>query len=460
MKWIKKYIDRIMNVKDPAAKLTRTSLGIILLSTVVMGLFISYYLSYQLQHHNADAIASYVRSYVRDNYTAESFTYKHGELPIASDEKFTKSLKKMKVVFSLLRIKVLDPYGKIIASDYEKFEGVSKSKNLRKAIESKEVAYQFISIDEEHADPARRTNALFEIYIPIMFNHSKEVKAVFEVYKSKQDISQGIYLGWLFLWLFAFTGGAVIYYIFTKAITRAYQQNKVLQYELIEYSQELESNIRLVTDVQNIAILGLSKLAEYRDKETGLHLERMSLYSKMLAEELANWDDYKFYITKNYIESIYTSSVLHDIGKVGIPDNILLKPGKLTVEEFEVMKTHTTIGGDAIAAADRKLGIESFLTIGKELAYGHHEKYNGTGYPNGLKGDEVSVSARIVALADVFDAVTSKRVYKPAFSFDETKKIILDGNGTHFHPDVVKAFLNIEKDIIEVADKYKDTAEK
>jgi HD-GYP domain-containing protein (c-di-GMP phosphodiesterase class II) len=188
-------------------------------------------------------------------------------------------------------------------------------------------------------------------------------------------------------------------------------------------------------------ILGLAKLAEYRDEETGIHLERIREYSRMIAEYLSHLPAYQDYITAEYIEDIYQSSILHDIGKVGIPDAILLKPGRLTPEEFEIIKGHSRLGGDAIHNVEAGMNARSFLTLGKQVAYSHHERWNGKGYPDGTSGRDIPLSARIVALADVYDALTSARSYKPAFSHQKSREIILSDRGMYFDPDVVDAFI-------------------
>jgi PAS domain S-box-containing protein len=193
-------------------------------------------------------------------------------------------------------------------------------------------------------------------------------------------------------------------------------------------------------------ILGLAKLAEYRDEGTGTHLERIREYCRIIAEQMAKQPKYRNYITVDYIEDIYRSSILHDIGKVGVPDAILLKPDQLTPEEFEVIKTHTLLGGDALNAIDSRFEGYSFLTLGKEIAYYHHEKWDGSGYPKGLNGEKIPLSARMVAIADVYDALTSKRFYKEAFSHSKAREIIVKSKGTHFDPDVVDAFLAVESD--------------
>lgn len=218
-------------------------------------------------------------------------------------------------------------------------------------------------------------------------------------------------------------------------------------------------NARLYENVQSArtaTILGLAKLAEYRDEDTGTHLERIREYTRILAEELATRPEYKDYITEEYIEDIYNSAILHDIGKVGVSDAILLKPGKLTAEEFEIIKTHSTLGGDALRDVEAKIQGQTFLTLSREIAYYHHEKWDGSGYPEGLKGEEIPLSARIVALADVYDALTSKRSYKKAFSHQKARDIIVKDRGTHFAPDVVDAFMVLEEKFQRIRQELQD----
>jgi len=188
-------------------------------------------------------------------------------------------------------------------------------------------------------------------------------------------------------------------------------------------------------------ILGLARLAEFRDEDTGAHLSRIREFSRLLASELANHPNYQGYIKDTYVEDIYQSSILHDIGKVGISDTVLLKPGRLTREEFESIKQHTGFGGNVLDDIDNQIDGQSFLALGKQIAYFHHEKWDGSGYPRGLAGDKIPLSARIVAVADVYDALTSKRPYKKAFSHEEACNIIKEGSGAHFDPDLVDVFL-------------------
>lgn len=213
-------------------------------------------------------------------------------------------------------------------------------------------------------------------------------------------------------------------------------------------------SLQKVLDARLITILALAKLAEYRDDDTGLHLERIRGYTKIIAEEMAKKPKYTGYITPEYIEDIYLSSILHDIGKVGIPDAILLKPGKLTPDEFEIIKKHSVLGGDVLTDIEAKIDGQTFLTLGKEIAYYHHEKWNGKGYPKGLKGEEIPLSARIVTLSDVYDALTSKRIYKNAFSHQEAKQMINLEKGLSYDADVVDSFLERESEFKKVLNEY------
>ena len=162
---------------------------------------------------------------------------------------------------------------------------------------------------------------------------------------------------------------------------------------------------------------------------------------------------YRDIITQEFIDDIYQSSILHDIGKVGIPDAILLKPGKLNTDEFEVIKRHAALGGDAIRAIESRIVGRSFLFLGREIAYHHHEKLDGSGYPGGLKGDEIPLAARIVALADVYDALTTKRFYKEAYSHEKSKQIILDLKNSHFDPEIVDTFLVLEAEFNRIREE-------
>ena len=208
----------------------------------------------------------------------------------------------------------------------------------------------------------------------------------------------------------------------------------------------------LVEDLVLAAITGFANLAESRDNDTGKHIERMRDYSVVIARHLSLNPKYADIVTREYIRKIYNFSPLHDIGKVGIRDDILLKPGKLLPEEFEIMKKHTLIGAKTLKKAEKTLKNKSrsLFKTGIEIALYHHEKYNGTGYPSGLAGDDIPLSARIVSVADVFDALTSKRPYKEPFLLEQSFKVIADERNKSFDPDVVDAFLQGKDEIMEI----------
>ncbi|MDG3088201.1 HD domain-containing phosphohydrolase [Vibrio hannami] len=226
--------------------------------------------------------------------------------------------------------------------------------------------------------------------------------------------------------------------------------------DMLDSLEESQGELEITRDA---AIVGLSALAESRDNETGAHILRTQEYVKALAENLSTNEKHQDLLTENYIDLLYKSAPLHDVGKVGIPDSVLLKPGKLTDEEFDTMKQHPNIGAEALSVAEKQLGSSSFLRLAREIALTHHEKWDGSGYPNKLSGDDIPLSGRLMALADVYDALISKRVYKPAFSHEKAKEIILEGSGTHFDPAVVQAFLSVESSFIAIADKHKDKTE-
>lgn len=220
---------------------------------------------------------------------------------------------------------------------------------------------------------------------------------------------------------------------------------------------EISKRTAEISAVQDVTILAMASLAETRDLETGNHIRRTQNYVKALAEKLKTHPNFGYFLSEAMIDTLFKSAPLHDIGKVGIPDRILLKPGKLTTEEFEIMKTHTTLGRDAIKHAERELGIQvEFLRIAKEIAYYHQEKYDGSGYPTGISGNDIPISARLMALADVYDALISRRVYKEPMPHKEALKIIIEGRGKHFDPDIVDAFLALQDEFQAIAERFID----
>ncbi|MDR1351455.1 MAG: two-component system response regulator [Zoogloeaceae bacterium] len=222
----------------------------------------------------------------------------------------------------------------------------------------------------------------------------------------------------------------------------------------------IEQRTRTIQSVQDVTIRMMASLAETRDNETGNHIFRTQRYIRVIARCLQNHPRFQRYLGDATIDTLYKSAPLHDIGKIGIPDRILLKPGKLTPDEFEIMKTHTNLGSDVIAGAEAQVGeVVGFLACAREIAYSHHEKWDGSGYPQGLSGDDIPISARLMALADVYDALISRRIYKPPMTHADARHIILQGRGQHFDSDIVDAFLQCEEEFITIAARFEDKAQ-
>ena len=253
--------------------------------------------------------------------------------------------------------------------------------------------------------------------------------------------------------------GAVDY--ITKPINPELVRARVRNHlELKRYRDRLEELVKQRTRelqlTQAVMIESLATLAEYRDPETGGHIKRTQNYVKALAVHLKNHPKFRDELTDEMIELLYLSAPLHDMGKVGVRDHILLKPGRLDEAEFHEMQKHTIYGHDALRVTEEKLGKSTFLRLAREIAYTHQEKWDGSGYPRGLKGEEIPLPGRLMALADVYDALISKRVYKPPMPHDDAVRIILDGKERHFDPDVVDAFFELQAVFRNIALTYAD----
>ena len=243
-----------------------------------------------------------------------------------------------------------------------------------------------------------------------------------------------------------------------RTVERALERGRLIR-QNAEYRRDLERMVREQTveirQTRDIALLTLARLAESRDTVTGQHLERMAEYSRRLAEGAARESDLGW-VTPELVDQLYKSSPLHDIGKVGIPDAILRKPGPLAPDEMAVMRTHTEIGGDTLRSVIERYSGHSFLKMGMEIAYHHHEHWDGSGYPRGLAGAQIPLAARIVALADAYDTITSRRPYKAAFDHEEAVRRIARDRGTHFDPVLVDVFLRCHRDFAEIRERLTD----
>ena len=253
----------------------------------------------------------------------------------------------------------------------------------------------------------------------------------------------------------AFEAGGVDYitkpFNFAEVLARIKTHLKIknLQHELIQINKELNYRVKMqikeIADSQMAAIVALANLAETRDNNTGKHIENVQELCLILAKELAKEKEYEDIITEDFIKVFYYTAALHDIGKVGIEDKILLKPGKLTEEEFEIMKTHTVIGAKSLLKAQEKYPNNKYITAGIQLTLSHHEKWDGSGYPKGLSGEAIPLESRILAVADSYDTLRNERVYKPAYTHAKSVELILKDIGTHFDPTIMKVFKRSHK---------------
>jgi len=285
-----------------------------------------------------------------------------------------------------------------------------------------------------------------------LLNQNKDTRSIPVIFLTARAESEDVVQG--------FNLGGVDY--ITKPFKGVELRSRVRHHlELHAYRTNLE---RLVEErsreaelLKDVIIEAMGEMAEYRDPETGSHIHRTREYVQLLAETLVSRGHFCDQLTPDYIVLLRKSAPLHDIGKVAIRDSILLKPGKLTAEEFEDMKKHTLYGEEVIANLEQMAGHPtSFLSCAKEIAGSHHEKVDGSGYPRGLKGNEIPLAGRIMAIADVYDALISKRVYKEAKPHAEAMKIMLAGNGTHFDPILIEAFLELEPVFHQIADRHID----
>jgi putative two-component system response regulator len=247
--------------------------------------------------------------------------------------------------------------------------------------------------------------------------------------------------------------------LFARVATQLTLRQARLQLE--QHNEQLE---RMVSErtaelslMQEATIMAMASMAETRDNETGNHIRRTQNYVRALARELRAHPRFSGELSDENIDLLYKSAPLHDIGKVGIPDRILLKPGRLDSDEFEIMKLHAVYGRDTIMLVEQHLGgSNSFLMFAREIAHSHQEKWDGSGYPENLSGDAIPLSARLMAVADVYDALISERVYKPAFTHRQALDVMRKGRGSHFDPDVLDAFFAIEKHFAAIAEEFRD----
>lgn len=279
------------------------------------------------------------------------------------------------------------------------------------------------------------------LYIPV--KSGNDVKGVVYLSEMGSHLTSIIHGSRLTVWFIISLSGLLLYILLFYIFYHSYKKQKKINEQLRQ--------------TQDVTIFALGYQAELRDLETGKHIERTSAYVEIIAKELKKHEKYKTYMNDDYISDLIRSAPLHDIGKVAIPDSILCKPGKLTEEEFAVMQSHAVHGSDILEKAEERLSFPSFFKIAIQMSKYHHEKWNGTGYPSKISGENIPLSARIMALADVYDALSSARPYKEAFSHERCISIIKDESGKSFDPVIVDIFLTKEQKFKDVSIQMKDT---
>jgi len=342
---------------------------------------------------------------------------------------------------NIFRVKVWDVNGTILWSD--RYEAIGKNFKTNPHFQTAlggQVNYEISKPEEPENFSEKNKKSILEIYIPVI--NDGKVIGVFEIYEADQELYERISRNMRIVWLLVFAFGGLLYCCQFWIFYRAYR----LQQRT--YSELSESH--------DVTIFALAYQAELRDLETGRHLDRTAAYVRILAEELKRHPDFRAYLSREYIRDLVKSAPLHDIGKTGVPDAILRKPGPLTDDEFAEMMKHCELGARILKKAEKKLSVRSFLTIAIQLTMSHHEKWNGKGYPFGLKGNEIPLSGRIMALADVYDALRSERVYKESFPHEKCISIIKKERGEHFDPAVVDAFLKQEKVFRKISEELQD----
>ena len=328
---------------------------------------------------------------------------------------------------------IINTNGEIVAqSDLNlTLNGIISNEQFIKAL-SGNTGYEYFVKDNEHS---------LMLYIPVKSGNN--INGIVYLSEGGGHLSSIIHGSRFTVFLIVSLGGLLLYTLLFYIFYHSYRKQKKINEHLLQ--------------TQDVTIFALGYQAELRDLETGKHIERTSAYVKIIANELKTHSEYKSYITDDYISDLIRSAPLHDIGKVAIPDSILLKPEKLTEQEFLIMQSHAVHGSDILEKAEERLSFPSFFKIAIQMSKNHHEKWNGTGYPSKLKGEAIPLSARIMSLADVYDALSTARPYKAAFSHEKCVSIIKEERGQSFDPALVDIFLLKEREFEEISIQMKDT---
>jgi len=363
------------------------------------------------------------------------------EEPGGLKERFADIFKHLSAMDTIRRVSLADAQGMVLWSDEESIIG-EKYRDNKKFLQAMGGSVSH-SVKQRGA-PEHRSGQVGEetvdLYIPI--RSGEHIIGVVGLSTLDPELYRTIGETNRLIWIMVLCAGSVLYIALFGMFFRA--------------NRSLNMAVDQLTQTQNVMIFALAYQSELRDMETGRHIERTAAYVRLIADEVRKRNRYPGYITKRYVEDIARSAPLHDIGKVGVSDLILRKPGRLNSEEFEEIKKHCVVGVDILENAQARLPFQTFLEIARQLILYHHERWDGSGYPAGLKREDIPLSARIMALADVYDALRTKRPYKEPFSHDVSIATIENESGKHFDPDIVKIFLDVNRKFLEISMQYTD----
>ena len=418
---------------------TISTLVVVLGISSVLGYFLTRRAETETIRVHLNIYPSLVRQEAEDHPEIYAFLASPPDSPLNTEiQSFFNNLLSLGSIF---RVKVWGIDGTILWSDRKELIGKNfvDNEHFRVALLGG-VSYQVAEPTKTEHFSEQEAGKILEIYTPII--RDGKIVGVIELYEQADELFSLIKHDKSYTWKLVSGGGTVLYMLLFSAFFGAYRRE--------------QSTMERLQRTLDAIIYTLAAQAEIRDIETGKHLDRTAAYVEIIALELRRSAAYESYLTDNYISDLVKATPLHDIGKVGVPDSILCKPGKLTQEEQGHMQRHAVDGATLLKEADRKLAFQSFLKIAIQISGSHHERWDGKGYPAGLSGSDIPLSARIMALADVYDALRSQRHYKKAFSHEESREIIIADRAKQFDPEVVDAFLRAERKFETVAARMAD----
>lgn len=426
-------------LKNVIAQYTIITLAVIVVISAGLGIVITRRIEEHVLKSHVSMFPPVIRAMVKDHPALyDVFSDRSVRIDPSS---LNEQMKDLFTFGSVFRVKLWGRDGTILWSDKKEIIGRNFSDNPQ-FIEAMKGRAAYAMAEPRKLENATETGQgrVLEIYVPVERNG--ETVGVLEIYESVEILHGEIKDTTHTVWIWVAAAGYLLYTLLFVVFYRSYT------------GEQMSS--RRLRETQDATIMALAYQAELRDREVGKHIERTSRYVDILARELSRCEQYRSYLTSSYIEDLVKAAPLHDIGKVGIPDAILNKPGGLSDREFQHIKQHCEYGALILKKAGEKVAFQSFLKIAMQMIMYHHENWDGRGYPHGLSGEDIPLSARIMAVADVYDAIRSRRPYKDPLPHDEAISIILQKKGTHFDPEIVEVFLKREKEFAEIALRMAD----